>query len=385
MKTKFYEQTGLNGRFIELDYGSYNLQQIRALIPDIRSFSIPPKASVTVYSQNSFIGPKYTFANSSNQFKKIVCFTNVFDYTIRSLMIECACRKVSGKPNVMRVDKINGFVPRGDLEFSYTILDPIFEPPDQISDPEPKPKQGIIILHDFGARKEQYFCLQEKLALKGFKVFVMDQRGHGYTSPSLNMTWGEIIEDNRNIAAGLGLYITKPILLGHGYGGAIAQYWAQLHKLELNKLILIGSAPYSYYPLYQPIEPSTQAWLSGLLTLPQYARIVSNATYNDTSDECEVDKLKQDLMDSYAAADINSLKLLRQQNSNFTDQTRFIITPTLLIHGAFDSVTIVNGSKQINALLSTVSRLRIMHDAGHSPHQTKPIRVLDHITSFASQ
>jgi pimeloyl-ACP methyl ester carboxylesterase len=389
MKTKFYQNPGLTGKSILLDYGSYTKAQLAALIPSIGSMSLPPHVSVTVYAQDNQMGNSFTFSNPGKQFLKVVTITDVFPYPVTSLTISCACLLIptidDDDPRVQyNITVTTSSILSSNLSFAYTLYTVL---PTQYNGTQDLLVTSIIvIIHDFGSRKDNYECLQQRLALNGYASIAIDQRGHGGSSASTNMELSLLVEDNRNIIQQLGLTTTVgPIVIGHGYGGVIAQLWALTYQFEIVKLVLMDSAPFPVYAHFQPIHNSTLAWLAGTLTAQQYATIYANAAYNECkSEDCELVILNANLYNAFLAANQASLKLLLIQNPTNpanANQPQYIMSPTMMLHGTIDIVTTLNGSLTLGNLIAG-SVVRQVKNFGHCSFQTSPLRALPLIWDF---
>jgi len=103
----------------------------------------------------------------------------------------------------------------------------------------------LILLHGGMGFDSSYFKVPGilDLATQGTQIILFDQRGHGQSqicSPS-NYTHTTWLEDLEELACELNLQ--KYSLLGHSYGGYLALELAVRNPPELDKLILISTAP----------------------------------------------------------------------------------------------------------------------------------------------
>jgi pimeloyl-ACP methyl ester carboxylesterase len=243
----------------------------------------------------------------------------------------------------------------------------------------------ILIIPDFGTDKTLWECIQDKLAQKRFSSIVLDLRGVGISQPATSVKYADIIQDYRFIAQQLGQFVKKPIVLGHGIGGAIAQLWALTYKFELRSLILLDTAPFSVYDSYNALSGDINNWINNILPTNTFATNVSNAVYNTTSLDCQPDKLKLDLSTSIIAADSTTLKKLFTDNpddNSLAMAPKFILVPTLVIHGTQDIVIPEIASTTLASLIKN-SRFRRI-PTGHSPLFTYPNLTFDAIYKFLS-
>jgi pimeloyl-ACP methyl ester carboxylesterase len=384
MKTKFYDELKLEGNFIELPYGTYRAFQINVLPNGIKSVDIPAHALVTLYSQDNFTGPRYIISNTGRKNLKVPGFVDIFPFVVQSVKIECACDLDINQEVEYRVIKAD-FNRNGGSSTAYTFYQVIPEP---LTDPFDAPSPynpTILIIPDFGTDKTIWECIQVKLAQKRFSSIVLDLRGVGISQPANSVKYADIIQDYRFIAQQLNQYVKKPIVMGHGIGGAIAQLWSLTYKFELRSLILIDTAPFSIYNSYNTLSGDIANWISNIITTSTFATNVSNAVYNTVSLDCQPDKLKLDLTTSINGADSTTLKRLFTDNPDDLSMAmapKFILAPTLIIHGTQDIIIPEVAAISLASLIKK-SRLRKI-PTGHSPLMTYPNLTFDAIYKFLS-
>lgn len=384
MKTKFYDEPKLEGNFIELPYGTYRAFQINVLPNGIKSIDIPAHAMVTLYSQDNFVGPKYVITNTGKKNLKVAGFVEIFPYVVQSVKIECACDLDVNQAVDIYVKK-GDFKRNGSGSIGYTFYQVIPEPLTDPLDPPSPYNPTIFIIPDFGTDRALWECIQDKLAQKRFSSVVLDLRGVGVSQASTSVKYADIIQDYRFIGQQLNQFVKKPILIGHGIGGAIAQLWALTYKFELRSLILLDTAPFSVYNSYNTLSDDITNWINNVLPTNTFATNVSNAVYNTTSLDCQPDKLKLDLYNSIVAADSTTLKKLFTDNPDdvtLAMAPKFILVPTLIIHGIQDIVIPEIASTTLNSLIKN-SRFRKI-PTGHSPLFTYPNLTFDAIYKFLS-
>ena len=374
MKTKFYNSPGLEGCHIELGYGFHNYNQFCSSFPEIFSINIPPHVSVSLYSHDNFSGSCKVIPNHGNKPLKIVNLPRIFNNHVRSINIECACKLDNNLRCPVKFIVESNTIPRNDGNLGYTYYKVICKE---------RPSPHLFIIPDFGVNKILYINFQERLADRGISSLILDYRGIGTSQASNYMQYAEIIQDYRFVGFQICPIKGKPIVFGHGIGGAIAQLWAVIYKKELYNLILVNTAPYAVYANYNLICNSTQNWLDNTLSTLEYATIVANVSYNTSSKDCESEILKKDLIDSITSSDTNSLKLLLMQNpidENFALAPKFICTPTLIIHGINDGYISISGSDALYALIknSVFRKLK----TGHTPQFSLPDVILDAVDNY---
>ncbi|OGH42361.1 MAG: hypothetical protein A3H79_04785 [Candidatus Levybacteria bacterium RIFCSPLOWO2_02_FULL_36_8b] len=99
---------------------------------------------------------------------------------------------------------------------------------------------NIIILHGWGLNGQKYEKLSQLLEKKGYKVFAPDFPGFG-SEPlkSESMDLGDYVEFLNNLIKKN--KISKPILIGHSFGGRVALRYGFENPSKVSKLILTGT------------------------------------------------------------------------------------------------------------------------------------------------
>ena len=116
----------------------------------------------------------------------------------------------------------------------------------------------FIILHGFLGMSDNWKTLGNKIAGAGFQVHLLDQRNHGRSPHTSEMTYGALANDVYNYCKEHKL--ENSILMGHSMGGKAAMYAAAEYPELFQKLIVVDIAP-KYYP------PHHQKIMEGLVAL----------------------------------------------------------------------------------------------------------------------
>lgn len=387
MKARFYDKIKLEGTRIDLPYGKYTSAQINALLPNgIKSLIVPRNSKVTLYRQDGFAGIRHVITNVAKKDLKVSGFELPFPYPVASVQIECACDVDEGINVVLKIRKedvtINGQI------LGYTYYQVLPNPPEEIGEPFGPTNPVVFIIPDYGTDIRIYECIQDKLAQKKVSSILIDYPGIDRSvnaTAASNMQYNTLMEYHRTIGQQLDLFKQKPIVMGHGVGGAIAQLWAVTYKFELRNLILIGTAPYGIYTVYNLIQAAVNQFVAGTLPIGQFATIVANATYNTTSEDCQPDSLKLDLSNSISSADPTSLRQIFTQNPNnnaVAQMPQLIRTPTMLVHGTQDINISPTGTDALALLIKCSKTMKF--NTCHSPQFTMPKRFFEEFFKFVN-
>ena len=116
----------------------------------------------------------------------------------------------------------------------------------------------LIILHGFLGTLDNWVSIGNILA-DHFKVYLVDQRNHGRSAHTNEMSYDCMTSDLRELI--IDEQISSPILLGHSMGGKVVMNYARSYPEEFKMLIAVDIAPKAYPIRHQFI-------LDGLFSVP---------------------------------------------------------------------------------------------------------------------
>jgi len=236
-------------------------------------------------------------------------------------------------------------------------------------------KPVLIILPGWGGTKETWRDFTE-LAKDSFEIQVIDLPCFG-EEPCPMEVWG--VEEYSNFVkskiSNIQYPISKPILLGHSFGGQVAAYFTAQNPEMISKLILIAPALFrkkrglrrlffgiiakSGHLIFKlPIIEKFDVWAKKVLY-----KVANSPDYGETSG------IKREIFK----------KIIRQDLTNILPK---IAASTLLIHGTLDKYVPVKDSKKAVSLISR-AKLEIIPLARHGAHFQQPEKLLSIITKYA--
>ena len=181
----------------------------------------------------------------------------------------------------------------------------------------------------------------------------------------------------------LGVRDEDAVLIGHSFGGLVAQEYAARHRIKA--LILIGSLV--------KLKPDIVDWIiwhlpplfwrrlfftENKLTRKMYRKIFFSTKTPDTIYE-EFIRDNKEYLESMLPRTFRYLKYLKDYDASKT--VAKIEAPTLIIVGEEDQVTPVEQSKTLNKLIRN-SILRIIPEAGHLVLYEKAEQLIKEIHQF---
>jgi pimeloyl-ACP methyl ester carboxylesterase len=104
---------------------------------------------------------------------------------------------------------------------------------------------AVVFLHGNDATHLDFtLSLLDYAAAAGYRAIAFDRPGHGYSTAARGAA--SVLAQMESIRAALAaLGITRPIIVGHSWSGAVALAYAVAHPDELGGIVLLGGAAYA--------------------------------------------------------------------------------------------------------------------------------------------
>ncbi len=199
-----------------------------------------------------------------------------------------------------------------------------------------------------------------------YRVLALDQRGYGESDKPVEVSLNDYLMDLKGVMEERGVKQRNTVLIGHSFGGMVAQSYASENRVL--GLVLIGSLS-RFKPdfidkviWYLP----TSLWRRTLftenfLTRKLYRKIYfSDETPSEVFEEFLNDN--KEYLESLPSHVFRYLRYFRDYNA--ASVLPRIETPTLIIVGEEDRVTPPRESERIHGLIPN-SKLVIVKKAGH--------------------
>jgi len=225
--------------------------------------------------------------------------------------------------------------------------------------------KALVFLHGHPGQISNW-KYQIKYFKKYYRTIVYDQRGFGASEKPKRVCLDDYLIDLEELLKKLNINIEDTILVGHSFGGLIAQEFAAVHRVK--GIVLIGSLVRLVPDIIDKIVWYLPAifWKKIFFKMnPLTLKLYRDMFFaENVSDEVYEDFIKdnKDYIESLPAYVFRYLKYFKDYDGTLSLQR--IKLPTLIIVGQSDKVTPVEYSKEINRLIPN-SRLEIIKDAGH--------------------
>jgi len=262
----------------------------------------------------------------------------------------------------------------------------------------------IIVLHGGPGLTHDYLAADLEPLATRHTLIHYDQRGAGRSSlvrDSAGLDATRFVEDLEAIRAHFGL--TRPILLGHSWGVAIAALFALQFPSNVGQLILVDGVPLRFVDLVSGFEAMAQhrdstelhamdRWMAARRAHPEdaaachaYYRLWFGPFFADTAalsrtkgDFCagtpESRRNKLEAVDRFTMASLGSW--------DWREAMASVAVRTLVIHGTRDPIPHTSAEEWARTLPN--SRLLSLDGIGHFPYLEAPDRFFAAINTFLS-
>ncbi len=238
----------------------------------------------------------------------------------------------------------------------------------------------IVLVHGFGASSFSWRNNLNPIAAAGFTVYAPDMRGFGLSDKGWDKSMSQDAQADRLKTFLDAVGIDRAVLAGNSMGGGIVTNFALRYPDRVRGLVLVDAAIYG---------GMNSGLVSALVSLPGIQRwaqhLVRFILANDDRNASTIksawfdgSQVTPDVLSGYRRAlqtpdwDIGLLALLRDGMSNdLGPRLKDLHAPTLIVWGEHDTWISPSNAPKLNADIAG-SKLAIIPQAGHVPHEEKP-------------
>jgi len=230
---------------------------------------------------------------------------------------------------------------------------------------------ALIAIHGGPGNSSDYMVSLGRLAGDDLAVVIYDQRGTGSsTSPGnepANYTLLKYVEDLEAVRAAAG--IEHAYIMGHSWGGVVAQRYATIYPQRVRAMILMGSG----VPSMQAALAAQQPKLQRIASLQEKGIIPKNisgvrdilpAYFSDPHFEMPLE-----MNPLFYNGVVEQLTWQALGDFDFTAETIKLALPVLVLYGKDDPF----GMPMVDAVISSLSnadvRLVLLEKCGHYWHE----------------
>jgi pimeloyl-ACP methyl ester carboxylesterase len=238
----------------------------------------------------------------------------------------------------------------------------------------------IVLVHGFGASSFSWRNNLDPIGEAGFTVYAPDLRGFGLSDKGWDKTMTQDAQADRLKTFLDAQGIDRAVLAGNSMGGGIVTNFALRYPDRVRGLVLVDPAIYG---------GSNSGLASALIGLPGIQRWGQHAVrFILANDDRNAETIKSAWFDGsqmtpgvlsrYRRAlqtpdwDISLLALVRDgMSNNLGPRLKDLNVPTLIVWGEHDTWISPENAPKLNQDIAG-SKLKIIPDAGHVPHEEKP-------------
>jgi pimeloyl-ACP methyl ester carboxylesterase len=248
----------------------------------------------------------------------------------------------------------------------------------------------LLLIHGFGATLYTWRRLVPELARR-HRVITVDLKGSGHAPKPADGRYS-VLDQAGYIADFIeGENLTELTVIGHSFGGGVALaalVGRTLSPSRIQSLVLIDSMAYRQrIPWFIAAlqVPVLGPWLLRLSPPELQVRLVLRAGYHDprriTGDT--VRAYAEALRDAAARrALIDTARAIPPDDADaLAARYASIAAPTLMLWGRHDTIVPLEIGERLHRAMPG-SRLAVIDDAGHLPHEERPEAVLRELEQF---
>lgn len=245
----------------------------------------------------------------------------------------------------------------------------------------------LVLIHGASGNTRDFtFSMVDKLTDR-YRVTVFDRPGLGHT-PRLARR-GVTLTDQADllVAASERLNITKPIVLGQSFGGAVAMAWAVHHPDRIAALVNVAGATYPwpgeldrfYALLAKPVIGPALAWTIGAWVSEDYIQSAIEGVFapqNEPSGYADYIGAPLVVRPQSLTANAQQRTDLREELRELAPNYPALTLPIEIVHGdADDTVSLSIHSEALKQNVPSAA-LSALPGIGHMPHHVAEAEVI---------
>ncbi len=260
----------------------------------------------------------------------------------------------------------------------------------------------VIILHGGPGLGHNYLYPHIKQLANKYQVIFYDQRSSGKSSgheSPLDITIDNFVEDLEGFREAL--KIEQLNLMGHSWGGLLAQNYAIKHPQRIKTMILLASmGPNAAFTsdfkntIQDRLTDKTKKALKKLgntfkssekiadTFIEYYTQSFKAYFYDaDLIDQLDLSYFSEEMVGKHLLC--NTCLFNYQQNYDLSGLLKSIDCPTLIIHGDYDPISF-QAARALHKAISA-SEFLLLQNCGHFSHIEKPDQTFNAIYDFLSR
>lgn len=261
----------------------------------------------------------------------------------------------------------------------------------------------LVLLHGASGNTRDFtFSLADSLAER-YRVIMMDRPGLGWSdrADGYGGAWNTAGESPRAQArllksAADQLGVSKPLVLGHSFGGAVAMAWALEYPDDTAGLVMLAAVSHPWPGELDWLYPVNASAIGGALFVPLQTAFVPGSYVDKVVDSIFEPQSAPDgytdhvgagltLRRSALRANARQVNGLRPHVVEMSEEYPSLSIPIEIVHGDADTIVPLTVHSQPLADRVTSATLTVLPGVGHMPHHADPKAVMDAIDRAAQR
>lgn len=253
----------------------------------------------------------------------------------------------------------------------------------------------LILIHGaLGNLRDMTFGLRERLTAN-YRVITFDRPGFGHTDPLPDGDVSLAAQARILQLAARQIGVTRPIVMGHSYGGAVSMSWALHPEILPAAALVLVSSPTLPWPgtidiLYRvtanPVAAAVVVPLITAFVTDDYLSKSVTGIFRPAATPAGYEAFigsRLTLRRASLRANGKQVNTLRDQLVAMEPRYPSLTLPVELVHGDKDTTVPLDiHSRPVSAILPNAV-LTVVPGAGHMPHHSNPQIIVDAIDSAA--
>ncbi|WP_106164048.1 alpha/beta fold hydrolase [Tritonibacter scottomollicae] len=254
----------------------------------------------------------------------------------------------------------------------------------------------LVLIHGSnGSTRDMTFRLSPALE-DAYHILIFDRPGLGYSDPV--SARGTSIQTQARVLkeASAQLGVTRPLVLGQSYGGAVALAWATQFPDETAAVINVSGVSHPWDSDLSPFYKVTSSRLGSALVVPLLAAFVPKSYVRNSLAEVFA---PQEVPEGFAehfglemSLRRSSLRANAKQRANLLSEIETmaplypdLAMPIEIVHGTADTTVGISIHAERLVADTSTARLTPLDGVGHMPHQTHTQSVVDAVHRAATR
>lgn len=253
----------------------------------------------------------------------------------------------------------------------------------------------VVLIHGAGGNARDFtFNLVGRLE-RDFRVIAFDRPGFGYSDDLGDDGISPLVQAAHLQKAAMLLGVTRPVVLGHSYGGSVAMGWALTDPSQTRGVVVVSGATLPWEGGLDPWYHVTGGRIGGATIVPLLTAFVPDAR----TETALMGIFAPDPVPAGYGAHVGpgltlrrtSLRANGRQVLALKDHLRAmspnypqLAMPFELIHGTADKTVFATVHSVPLSKILPHARLTLIEGAGHMPHHSHPDIVVAAITRLAA-